>query len=1041
MNKNYNTSQGSKRRHVLRWSLKIVILALVTSSFWSVVNASVHSSFGSFSERFVDRTLTGMVSDETGEPLIGVNILIKGTSNGTATDFDGNFTLTVPDDATALVFSYTGYKRQEVAITSESVYNVVMSGDSELLEEVVVVGYGTVRKSDLTGSIASLDGEELTTVVSGNPTSALQGKLSGVQVENNGGEPGGATNVFVRGVSSLTNSYPLYVVDGTFVDDMNFVNPKDVKSIEVLKDASAAAIYGSRAANGVVLITTKRGSDGPATISLDVRGGVETPSRMLDFLNGQEFIAYRKQLELNDATGFTIEEPSVSTDWQDLSLNPGAIQDYGLSISGGTEDSKYYISGNVFDQDGILVGSDFRRINLRANSEFKIGRLTIGQSLGFAQTDQQSNNWFGFDGATAPILEENTPENEGGFEAPSFDRFNFGGINNYAQAVLEDNNIQTRNLLGNANASYAINDALSVKLNVGVDYRNAFSYLFTPTFFMSPSDAINNINVQNDLTENRSENLLTLIEPTISYDRDLTNSSRINVVVGGSSQRINFRSLGVISQGLPSNDIRVTGAASPADVQNLFGQNTTSVLQSLFGRVNYALQNKYLFTATIRRDASSRFAKDFRVGYFPSASIGWRVSQEDFWPASSAVNNFKLRLGYGELGSQNIPDYSFQPVFNLTSPTSFGGAIVPGYAQTAIALENIKWETSRTANIGVDLGFWEDRLTLSAEFYNKDVSDVLVGVNLPSSTGVSVPVIQNVGEINNKGFELDGVYHAINNSNFKLDIGANLSTFSSEIVSLPNPVLGPSTSEDATVVNRFIEGEAPGVFYGFVIDGVYADQSAIESDPNLRNDDARRSLVQPGDFIRRDINDDGLINSDDQMVLGDPTPDFIYGFNFNGSVGSLDFGAFFQGSQGNEIYNVSRFYNLLWADDNKLSDVKRGWTPSNTNTDIPRATTLDPAENRAASSFFVEDGSYLRLRTLEIGYTLDTEKVDWIQGTRFFVTAQNLFTVTGYSGYNPDISSASGGRPGQVNPLLSRGIDVRAYPLSRSFMFGIQAQF
>lgn len=988
------------------------------------------------------QTVTGNVTDVDGEPLIGVNILVKGTSSGTVTDYDGNYELTVPNEETVLIFSYTGYSSQEITVGSQRSIDLVLAGDAELLEEVVVIGYGVVRKSDLTGSVAKIGGEELTAIVAGNPTSALQGKLSGVQVENNGGEPGGATNVFVRGVSSLTNSYPLYVIDGTFADNMNFVNPKDIQSIEVLKDASAAAIYGSRAANGVVLVTTKRGSgDGTPRISLDIRNGIDAPARTLDFLDGDQFAQYRNQLEENDNTGFSFSNGGVSTDWQDLSLNSGAVLDYGLSVSGGNENSKYYISGNYFDQDGILVGSDFNRVNIRANSEFKLGKLKITESLGLAQSQTQSNNWFGFDGATAPHLRLSVPENDGGFEAPNFDDHNFGGYNDYALATLEENESTRRTILGNLNLSYELADGLTAGLNLGLDYVNGRSFLFRPTYFMSNSDATVNRNDENDLNDLRSEAIQTQVEPTLSYNRDIGVNSRIDAVIGATAQRQTFNSIGIQGQNTPGNDIQSGQALDPANVLAVLGVNNTSVLQSFFGRVNYSLNRKYLFSATLRRDASSRFAESNRVGYFPSFSVGWNLSQEDFWNSRGTINRVKLRAGYGELGAQNIPDYAFQPTLGITSPTSFGGAIVPGFAQTQLVSPDIKWETSKTSNVGVDVGMWDDRLSFTAEYYIKDVSDVLVGVRLPASSGTALPVFQNAAGIKNTGFELDGTYRAINNGDFKLNVGFNFTTFNSEITELPNPLTGPSISEDATVVNRFIEGEAPGVYFGFITDGVYADQAAIDSDPNIREDAARRSLVSPGDFIRRDLNGDGVINGDDQTVLGDPTPDFIYGLNLTGSKGDLDFSIVFQGSQGNEIYNVNKFYNIFWADDNKLTDVLNGWTPQNTNTDIPRATTLDQAENRAPSSFFVEDGSYLRLRTLELGYTLGTDNVDWLGSLRLFVTAQNLMTLTGYSGYNPDISSAAGGRAGSINPLLARGLDVRAYPLNRTFMFGVQAGF
>ncbi|MFK7949978.1 MAG: SusC/RagA family TonB-linked outer membrane protein [Saprospiraceae bacterium] len=995
------------------------------------------------------RTITGTVTDaETGETLISANVSEEGTSNGVTTDIDGKYSITVSEGAT-LVFSYIGYSTQEVELGASNVVDIQMSS-GELLDEVVVIGYGTIRKSDLTGSVSSLDGKELTSIAVGNPTSAIQGKVAGVQVENNGGEPGGGANVFVRGVSSLTNSFPLYVIDGTFADNMNYLNPNDIERIEVLKDASAAAIYGSRAANGVVIIQTKRGSEnGEPRISLNIRRGIESPDKLLEFMNGDEFVAYRNQRQANDNEPLMLDANALpSTDFQDLSLNNGSIEDYGLSVAGGGANSKYFISGNFYRQDGILISSGYERLNLRANTEFTLGKFKIQQSLGVTRSEIERNVWFGRDGSsTAPIMRAEAPENDGGFEAPDFDVHGFAGQNKYGLASLEDH-IETDNkIFGNVNVSYEIMEGLTAKLNMGVDLLNRHNFAFRPTYFMSASDAVDNVNDLNDLTEIRSEDLLTVIEPTLSYGKDIGNG-RLDAVVGYTRQKIDFRSVGIYAENLPNNGIQVIGAATPTDVRATLGVNNVSGLISQFGRVNYSHDGKYLFSGTIRRDASSKFAEAYRVGIFPSASIGWNISSEDFWTLN-AVNKFKFRAGYGSLGAQNIPDYSYQSVFNLTSGTSFGGAVVPGYAQTSLALEDLKWETANTFNVGFDVGILEDKITFSAEYYNKNVEDVLVGVALPSTIGFSQPVIQNIGTINNSGFELEGVYRQ-RGGDFTFDLGLNLSTFNSEITSLPNTVVGPTVTEDGVRVNQFLEGQAPGVYYGFVVDGVYADQAAIDSDPNVANDPDRKAIIQPGDFIRKDLNGDGKITGEDQEVLGDPTPDFIYGLNFSGNYKEFDFGVFFQGVQGNEIYNVTRYYNIFWADDNKLSEVSNAWTPTNTNTDIPRATTKDEAQNGAPSSFFVEDGSYFRLRSLEVGYTLNTDNVKWMQNLRFFVSGQNLFTLTSYSGYNPDISSTNGGRagnspffgvPSTVNPLLGRGLDVRAYPNARSFIFGIQAGF
>ena len=1001
-------------------------------------------------------TVSGVVTEDgTGEPLIGVTVQILGTTSGTITDYEGKYSLSVPDESSTLIFSYVGFLDQEIVVGSQSAIDIVLKLDVESLEEIIVVGYGTQKKSDVMGSIATVKAKELATIVAGNPTNALQGRLAGVQVESFGGQPGGDANVFVRGVSSLTNSYPLYVVDGTFTDNMNFINPRDIESIQVLKDASSAAIYGSRAANGVVIITTKRGdiSDqlGKPTVNVNARVGFETASKYLDYLSGSEFVRYRNQLEQNDNTGFVLPDNGVNTDWQDLSLNTGMVEDYGVSISGGGPNSSYYVSGNYFNQEGILVGSGFERINTRLNSQFKFGKFKVNQSLGLTRSELQENNWFGFEGMTAPILRENVPENEGGFEAPNFDDHNFGGINAYALANLEDNLLTTTNALGNVNVSYDILDGLVAKLNFGIDYTSTDAFTWWPTFFMSASDPVRNVNTQNDLSQVRTEALTKLLEPTLSYQKDF-GKHNINTVVGMTRQRTDISSLGVYAQGLPNNQTQVIGAATPDNVQNLTGADIVSGLQSYFGRINYSFDGKYLFGFTIRQDESSRFAKKYRKGSFPSFSAGWRISDEAFFPANDVLTDVKLRGGFGELGSQNIPDYAFQSVFNLNSNTSFGGTTVSGYAQTTIALEDITWERAKTFNIGADLGFWDDKLTVGIDYFNKDVDNVLVGVNLPSTSGVSEPVVQNAGKINNKGFELEATFRR-NEGDFNYTLSANIARITNEVIDLPNPILGPSTNEDLVRVNRFIEGEEMGVYYGYEILGVYADQQAIDNDANIANDATRQSLVQPGDFIRKDITGDGIVDANDQKVLGSPVPDFTYGINFSGSYKNFDFSVFFQGVQGNEIYNLNRFFNIFWADDNKLTDVLNAWTPENPNTNIPRSTTLDKAQNRAPSSFFVEDGSYLRLKILELGYRFTGEEIGvaWMQNLRLFFAAQNFFVISSYSGYDPEVSSTNGGRGNidagffgnrpDVNPLLGRGLDSRAYPNARTFTFGAQFKF
>lgn len=988
------------------------------------------------------QTVSGIVLDENGDGVIGASVIIPGTTTGTVTDIDGSFNMNV-GDAKEVQVSYIGYVSQLIQLDGRASYEISLRSDSELLDEVVVIGYGVQKKSDVTGAIASVDGSELKNIVTGNPTSTLQGKLPGIQVESFGGQPGAPANVFVRGVGSLTNSFPLYVIDGTFAENINFINPNDIESIEVLKDASSAAIYGSRASNGVVLVTTKNGStQGKTNVEVSLRGGFETPSKRLDFLNSRQFLDFRADLEENDATGFVLDESNfmengqlIFTDWQDESFDTGGIQDYGIAVSGGNENSKYYVSTNFYEQTGILVGSGFDRLNLRANSEFNLGRLTVNQSLGITQTRTQENEYFGFEAATAPILRLENPNNLGGFEAPERETSGFGGINNFALASLEDNLDTRRNLIGNLSFAYEIIDGLSAKINLGAEYTNGFRSTFRPAFFMSSTDARFNDNPQNDLTHVRSEFLRTQIEPTLSYNKEVSGHS-FGVLVGSSRLLTTFDILGTYVGNLPSDEISTIGTAGTSNILGSVGTREIDALISVFGRINYAYDNRYLVTATLRRDESSRFAEGFRADVFPSFSVGWRISNEEFFN-SNAITSLKFRAGWGELGSQNVGNYLAQSTFGTASGASFGNAILPGFAQTSFANENLRWETSQTTNIGVDFELYEGKLSGSAEFYNKDINDLLVAVPIPASNGTSVPVTQNAGGLINRGFEFNLLYRK-SQGNFKYNIGVNLGTQSSELDVLPNEFFGPSVNEDLQSVNIFREGEAPGAFFGFEATGIdpVTGEFAFRDIAGDEGEDANPNMP------------DGEITNADLTILGSPVPDFTYGINFSGSVGKLDFGLFFNGVQGNEIYNQARAFNTLFPDGNKLTDVLDRWTPEDpNNATLPKAS----AVGRAPNSTFVEDGSYLRLKNASIGYDLGSLDIKGVEGVRISLTAQNLFVITGYSGYDPDVASTNGARSNEndgffgfrptVNSITGRGIDIRAYPNARSIILGLNFKF
>ncbi|MCW2120502.1 SusC/RagA family TonB-linked outer membrane protein [Flavobacterium sp. 7A] len=976
--------------------------------------------------------VTGVVTED-GMPVPGLNVAIKGDAKGTTTDFDGKYVIGGVSSKAVLVFSYLGLKTQEVAVNGRTIVNVAMLADSQTLDEVVVVGYGTSSKRELTGSVASISSKDLTKSVASNPTTLLQGKMSGIQVESSGGQPGGSANVFIRGVNSLSNASPLYIVDGVIVQNMDYVNPSDILDISVLKDAATAAIYGARAANGVILIKTNHGrKNQEMEVRYNARIGFDTPSKYLDFLDGEQYTSYLNQRFANDGSAERVTYNGVSTDWQKQNLKSGLIQDHGLSLQGGSETASYFASVNYFKQDGILIGSGFKRLNARLNSEYNFRKLKITQTLGITEATIQENNWYGFDGTTAPTVALHNAINEGGYEAPSTAVQGPGGVNQFALATLEENSKKTRTLFGGLKFDYKITDNLSAGINFGLDYKNLNSFQFTPTYFMSTVDAVRNVNDKNDLTEYNKTTVNLLVEPTLSYDTKF-GKNKIAAVAGYTYYKENQQSSGIYGQGTPSNSIKVVGALPSNSQLILLGENNTAGLISYFGRLNYNYDDRYLLSGTIRRDASSRFAADNQSGYFPSISGAWNISKESFWK-SDVIDYFKLRTSYGILGSYPDTFYPTQAVYLANqSNTSFGGANATGLAQTTLADPNLSWETTKTFDIGVDLTFLNNKMNFTADYYSKNINDVLVAINVPSTAGVSLPVTRNAGSLVNKGFEFDMSYQKTD-GDFHYKVGTNFSfNLVAKAGNIPAPILGPSIDEDLRVVNRTVAGQPIGSFYGYKVE----------------------DKVNPltGDFVRVDVNKDGVIDEKDITNIGNPTPDFTYGLTFSGDYKNFDISLAFTGVQGNEIYNVGKYYNVLWQDGGKFTSVLNSWTPTNTDTNIPKASITDAAGNKEPSSFFVEDGSYLRLKNIEIGYNLPIKALgmDVFKSLRVSFNVQNAFVITKYSGYDPDVASTNGGRanlnagvPGvrpSVNPLLGRGLDARTYPNARTFMLGLQATF
>ncbi|WP_168796422.1 TonB-dependent receptor [Flagellimonas onchidii] len=984
-------------------------------------------------------SVSGQVVDDTGEPLPGASIIEKGTTNGTQTDFDGNFSISVADENATLVISYIGFATQEVSIAGQTNITVTLVEDAAGLDEVVVVGYGSQSKRDLTGAVSTVSTDEITKIAAANSTALLQGRAAGVRVEANGGAPGDGVSVIIRGTGTFGNDQPLYVVDGNIVDEISYLNPNDIENISVLKDAAAAAIYGSRAANGVVLINTKNGRSGDISITFESKVGFQSPTSLLDFTNARQYADYHNQARDNDGdpravpndTGF---DPSIDTDWQDLSLNTALFQDYSFSASGGGEKGTFYISGQYLDQEGVVVDSGFKRYNVTANTSLSKGRFSMTQNLSISRSFTNRNTFYGRERGEIPTIPVFNEENEGGFAGIEPNLHGVArGINWYGRAILNDDQTTTDRIIGSVSPQFEIMDGLTFKLNLGLNYfvRNDFN--FEPTFFLSTSqEAFNDVA---RLREEYTRGLGILIENTLNYKKTIADDHNIDVLVGFTRQTNETRSVGGLGTDFNFNDFRVLEAAN--DNTDVFGRLEESALLSYLGRLNYGYKNKYLLSATVRRDGSSRFGSDNRWSVFPSFSAGWTISEESFFPEDGIVNYLKFRGSYGELGSQNIANYQTASVLNINNFYNVGGQVLGGAIVRALANPNLVWETTKTTNIGLDAQLFDGKVSLGMEYYVKESEDILVNVPIPGHGGLGGQLINNAATIENKGFEVLASYRHIaeNPDGFNFDVNVNFNTLKNEVTSLGdgvNPITSGFFTQQGFSATRTDVGRPVGSFFGHVVEGLYQTQAEIDADGRGGGD------VQLGDINFLDLDNDGDIDDDDRMFLGDAIPDFEYGINFNASYKNFDLTLFLQGVVGNELWNAKRYHYILdGAGGPKLTDVLNAWTPGNTDTNIPRLTIRDRANNKRSSDFFIEDGSYLRLKNIQVGYTLPSSYIETLglSRARFYLSGQNLLTLTDYTGYDPEIGRSNGGGP------FGTGVDRRAYPQNKNVLLGVQLSF
>mgnify|MGYP000394662845 CR=1 FL=1 len=971
--------------------------------------------------------LSGTVTDEQNFPVPGASVVIKNTTTGTSTDFDGNYSITVKK-GDVLEFSSIGYAKKAITLNGEKVLNVILVEDASQLEEVVVVGYGSQKKSDITGSVSSVKAEELAAFPVLNAEQALQGRAAGVAVQsNNGGEPGAPINVSIRGNTSIgASSAALVVVDG-FVGG-SLPQPTDIESIEVLKDASATAIYGSRGANGVILVTTKKGRSGKMQIELNSSYSSQSVSSRLDLLNASQFGAYRQVINPAYVQG------NAETDWQDLIYRTGTVANHQLSFSGGSEKINYYVSGNYFNQKGVVINSGFERFSFLSNIDVQ---ATEKLKLGFnayanrgTKDGVQSQAGSGGSGggdviSTAYRFAPDTPvQNENGVNTtnPVGDQFD----NPFAIATESIDETKTDDYRANFYADYTILDGLSFKTTFGFSSENRTRGRFLPSTLIGQASVQGGIGSVESLkgTNILSENYLT-------YTKEI-GKGNLTALLGYSYQKSRSESYGAAAQNFISNSLSYFNLGAGSDIQTPFSSLTEQEIISQFGRFNYEYDDRYLVTFTARRDGASNFSKNNKYAFFPSGAFGWRISNEQFLKDSETISNLKLRASYGVTGNPAISPY--QSLANFESIYSnVGDQVVNAVVPEQLANPNLKWETSYQTNLGLDLGLINDRIGLTLDYYTIDTKDLILGdSSAPEYIGfANLTSLRNIGEINNKGFEITLNTKNIVKENFSWSTDFNWSRNRNEVVALVDGqdiFLDSSPGsflQDETHLLR--EGEPVGVFWGYEYRGVNqgTPEAGTAGYPNAVG----------GDELFSDLNDDGVIDGDDRKIIGDPNPDWQAGLNNSFRYKDFDLNVFFQASVGGDIFSYT-FLELASGESNATTDVLNAWTPSNTNTNIPSAAVRE----KRITDRFVYDGSYVRLKNLSLGYNIPFDVANKIgmNGIRLSLSGQNLLTFTDFPGTDPEASYRSSGNQ---NSNTNRGFDYGSYPNIRSYTISVNLKF
>ena len=969
-------------------------------------------------------TVQGIVKDQTGEMVIVASVMEKGTTNGTITGIDGDFSLNMSPNGT-LVVSFVGYKTQEVQVKGQKQLQVVLSEDAEMLDEVVVIGYGTMKKSDLTGAVSSIGNKDIKDSPVSNLGQAIQGKISGVQIVD-AGKPGDNVSIKIRGLGSINNCDPLVVIDGVPTDlGLSSLNMADVERLDVLKDASATAIYGSRGANGVVMITTKRGTEGKGKLAVSANYSFQNATNVPSLLNAAQYAELSNDMMVNSGRNPNPEwanpyELGAGTDWVDELLRTGVMQNYTVSYSGGNEKSHYYVSGGFLDQSGIVKSVNYRRFTFQSNSDAQVLKwLKFSNNITFSADTKKSGSYNIGDALKAlpiyPVKNE-----DGSWSGPDGNSEWYGSTRNpIGPTELNKSQTDGYNFLANLTAELTFTKWLKFKSTFGYDAKFWFIDNFTPKYNWKPTPTEETSRYKSD-----NKSFTYLWDNYFLFDHTFAEKHRVGLMAGMSAQWNTNDYLNAQKNVFMFDNVHEMDNGE--EMYAIGGNETEWALLSYMARVNYSYEDRYLLTATIRRDGSSRFGKKHRWGTFPSVSVAWRASQEKWFPKNDYINDLKVRAGYGVTGSQaSVGNYSYLASYN-TSVYPFGISSGNQTALVSSTLANpyIHWEEVAQTNIGFDASLFNSRVMFSFDAYLKETRDMLVKASIPITSGFedTTTTYTNAGKVRNQGIEMS--LHTINlTGELGWETNVTATYNKNKIKDLNSDVPYYINQINNSYVTMLAKDYPINVFYGYVTDGIFQNQSEV-------NTHAVQPGAEPGDIRFRDLNNDGVINDSDRTVIGNPNPSWLFSMSNSLSYKGFELSVFLQGIAGNKIYNANNIDNTgMAAAYNQTTDVLKRWQGEGTSNSMPRAVFGDPNQNTRVSDRFVENGSYLRLKNITLSYTFPKQWLQkaQIENARLSLSCENVATITGYSGFDPEVG---------IN-----GIDQNRYPISRTFSLGLNFNF